>query len=155
MDSFTLYLWSSDTVGDQKWKPSKRWSVLSRFSRGTAFWIIDDKGCNLNCLCPEMEIFYDCFSVCVLSSKKWIIEGMLDHVCVDVLSVSRNFNAEGRLQATWPGNRPSGLQEHYYYVITPSCLSAGLRPCTLKQPPFLKSSLLVLFCSVIISDQWE
>lgn len=96
-----------------------------------------------------MEIFYDCFSVCVLSSKKWIIEGMLDHVCVDVLSVSRNINPEGRLL----GNRPSGLQEHYYYVITPSCLSAGLRPCTLKQPPFLKSSLLVLFCSVIISDQ--
>lgn len=91
--------------------------------------------------------------VCFVFKETDYRRNVKDHVCVDVLSVSRNFNAEGRLQATWPGNRPSGLQEHYYYVITPSCLSAGLRPCTLKQPPFLKSSLLVLFCSVIISDQ--
>lgn len=87
--------------------------------------------------------------VCFVFKETDYRRNVKDHVCVDVLSVSRNINPEGRLL----GNRPSGLQEHYYYVITPSCLSAGLRPCTLKQPPFLKSSLLVLFCSVIISDQ--
>jgi hypothetical protein len=136
-----------------KWKPSKRWLILSGFSRGTTIRIIDNKGCNLNCLCPEMEIFYGCL-FCVFFSWKVTDyrRNVKDNVCVDVLSVSWNFNHEGKLL----GNRPSGLREHHHYdVITPSCLSAGLRPCTLKHPHFLKLSLLVLFCSVIISDQWD